>query len=532
MSLYGEIEINESLDGSLSNEVLRGYSAYQVAVSQGFVGTEEEWLASLKGPQGDQGIQGPVGPQGIQGEKGDRGDDGYSPIRGTDYWTEEDKSEILNDVTSTFQPTIDNIQEKAENAETIAKGRATAYVYDTLEELEAALKDEKFVSGLVKGDNFYIRAIDVPDYWWDGTQKQQLEVEKPDLSGLVKDVKLIKGLDSEPVSVVKSDIATIDFTDHQGVIYYEDVEDPDAIIPITDVMLDGKNIVSGSVAYLPKYPSKTSDLENNSNFITNSVNNLINYYLKSEVYTKEEVQSLIGRISSLELIKVDKLPTENIKTSAIYLVPKEQSEVDNIYTEYIYMDGRWEIIGDTSVDLSQYALKTEIPTKLSQLTNDANYSQFSGSYNDLSDRPTIVSDVQVDNSSIVLDGVAKINIAGYQDQNTIKNTGLVQIPSGYGLGFQWNTKNLIIQDPGTSLISDRDSKWQSTYYALTIKKLDYAVKAAMCDGKGAAWTEEEKAGARKRIGISEHITLTQAEYDVLVSTGTIDTNTYYYILEE
>ena len=269
-------------------------------------------------------------------------------------------------------------------------------------------------------------------------------------------------------------------------------------------MLDGKNIVSGSVAYLPKYPSKTSDLENNSNFITNSVNNLINYYLKSEVYTKEEVQSLIGRISSLELIKVDKLPTENIKTSAIYLVPKEQSEVDNIYTEYIYMDGKWEIIGDTSVDLSQYALKTEIPTKLSQLQNDANYSQFSGSYNDLNDKPAIVSDVQVDNSSIVLDGVAKINIAGYQDQNTIKNTGLVQIPSGYGLGFQWNTKNLIIQDPGTSLISNRDSKWQSTYYALTIKKLDYAVKAAMCDGKGAAWTEEEKAAAKERMGVTDH----------------------------
>ena len=122
----------------------------------------------MKGPQGDQGIQGPQGIQGIQGEKGDkgdRGDDGYTPVRGTDYWTEEDKSEMLDDVTSTFQPTIDDIQEKAENAETIAKGRATAYVYDTLEELEAALEDEKFVSGLVKGDNFYIRALDVPDYW-------------------------------------------------------------------------------------------------------------------------------------------------------------------------------------------------------------------------------------------------------------------------------------------------------------------------------------------------------------------------------
>ena len=107
-------------------------------------------------------------------------------------------------------------------------------------------------------------------------------------------------------------------------------------------------------------PTKTSDITNDSGFVTNIVNDLVNYYLKSEVYTKEEVQSLIGRISSLELIKVDALPTENIKTSVIYLVPKEQSEESNIYTEYIYMDGKWEIIGDTSVDLSQYALNKDV----------------------------------------------------------------------------------------------------------------------------------------------------------------------------
>lgn len=31
----------------------RGYSAYDVAVQNGFIGTEEEWLASLQGPPGD-----------------------------------------------------------------------------------------------------------------------------------------------------------------------------------------------------------------------------------------------------------------------------------------------------------------------------------------------------------------------------------------------------------------------------------------------------------------------------------------------
>lgn len=57
--------------------------AYGVAVKHGYKGTVEEWLASLNG---------------APGQKGDKGDDGYTPVRGKDYWTEDDKAEIVNDV--------------------------------------------------------------------------------------------------------------------------------------------------------------------------------------------------------------------------------------------------------------------------------------------------------------------------------------------------------------------------------------------------------------------------------------------------
>ena len=56
-----------------------GKSAYQLAVEKGFVGTEAEWIASLKGeigPIGPQGIQGEIGPQGIQGKTGATGPQG------------------------------------------------------------------------------------------------------------------------------------------------------------------------------------------------------------------------------------------------------------------------------------------------------------------------------------------------------------------------------------------------------------------------------------------------------------------------
>ena len=60
-----------------------GKSAYQIAVNNGFVGTEAEWIASLKGetgpigpagPQGQTGETGATGPVGPQGEVGPKGD--------------------------------------------------------------------------------------------------------------------------------------------------------------------------------------------------------------------------------------------------------------------------------------------------------------------------------------------------------------------------------------------------------------------------------------------------------------------------
>ena len=68
-----------------------GHSAYEVAVDNGFKGTESQWLASLKGkdgvkgdkgepgergPKGDTGDRGPIGPQGPKGDKGDTGSQG------------------------------------------------------------------------------------------------------------------------------------------------------------------------------------------------------------------------------------------------------------------------------------------------------------------------------------------------------------------------------------------------------------------------------------------------------------------------
>lgn len=83
-----------SLQGPQGTAGDNGQSAYETAVDEGFVGTEAEWLASLKGPKGDKGdpgspgpagadgLQGPAGADGQQGPKGDNGSPGAQGIQG------------------------------------------------------------------------------------------------------------------------------------------------------------------------------------------------------------------------------------------------------------------------------------------------------------------------------------------------------------------------------------------------------------------------------------------------------------------
>ena len=108
-------------------------------------------------------------------------------------------------------------------------------------------------------------------------------------------------------------------------------------------------------------PTKVSDLTNDTGFITNTVNNLTNYYTSSNTYTKTEVDQLIGAISTLDIQIVQTLPATG-STSTIYLVPKTASTNDN-YDEYIYVSNSWEHIGSTEVDLSNYYTKTETDNK-------------------------------------------------------------------------------------------------------------------------------------------------------------------------
>lgn len=128
-----------------------------------------------------------------------------------------------------------------------------------------------------------------------------------------------------------------------------------------------------------KIPTKLSQLSNDGYFVTDAKyvhtdNNytsadktklngidLSRYYLKTETYNKTEVTSLIGDLKTIQIEKVDTLPTTG-ESNKIYIVSKGGSEANNIYKEYIWVagDNKFELIGDTKVDLSGYWAKSAL----------------------------------------------------------------------------------------------------------------------------------------------------------------------------
>ena len=73
-----------------------------------------------------------------------------------------------------------------------------------------------------------------------------------------------------------------------------------------------------------------------------------------------EITALKGN----HFIVVDTLPTTG-EPNCIYLIPKAGTETGNIKEEWIYVNNAWEKIGDTAVDLTEYAKTTEVQTLVS-----------------------------------------------------------------------------------------------------------------------------------------------------------------------
>lgn len=104
-----------------------------------------------------------------------------------------------------------------------------------------------------------------------------------------------------------------------------------------------------------------------------------------------------------------------------------------------------------------------------------------------------IKDVQVAGSSVLTDGVAKVPVADIDVFGAVKAGNATES----GIWFENGVPK--ISYATDSQISARNGQRKS----IVCTNLDYAVKAAMCDGKGAAWTSTEQKAARERVGVDK-----------------------------
>lgn len=189
-----------------------------------------------------------------------------------------------------------------------------------------------------------------------------------------------------------------------------------------------------------------------SSLVHNTSKNLLNYYLKTETYTREEVQAIVSTIPKFSIQVVTTLPTTDISGTTVYLL-KDSDKTSNLYTEYIYVDNKWEILGSQQVDLSGYAKTEDIPTQLSQLSEDethrtvtdeeketwGNKSDFSGDYNDLKNKPSKVSEFENDKEFVTDEELNSKGYAKESDLKTHKEDGVAHITNEERQA--WNNKS-------------------------------------------------------------------------------------------
>ena len=206
--------------------------------------------------------------------------------------------------------------------------------------------------------------------------------------------------------------------------------------------------------------------------------------------------------------KLDKVKSDFILYPGIY------ATTDTDGTPYLIIaTSDLGYIGKGSGYIATYdggELKTGTPTSDDSAANKAYV-----------DEKAKVSDVKVAGTSVVADGNANIpNVLALGDDGKLRVVNAPDKTKWTGpLGVD-NTGLLTTAGPNNIVIDNRTA---SSIQLLNCAYLDYAVKAAMCDGKGTAWTDTEKAAARERMGIKDYKLLATLNFTENASTFTLTT---------
>lgn len=244
-----------------------------------------------------------------------------------------------------------------------------------------------------------------------------------------------------------SQVQNVGISQQDNQIIYIDSEG--TAIGISDVLVNGVSVVTGNIAYIT-VPTKTSELQNNSGFITTETDPTVPSYVKAislaDINNWNNKQNALVSGSTIKTINNESLlGSGNIQIDGI------------VYTAGTGIDITNEVISNEITSYNDLTDLPTIPTKVSDLINDENFASendlaevaFTGSYVSLSDTPQYLSDFEndthyVDRTSLNValnrkqdELVSGVNIKSINNQ-TILGSGNLSITGGTPTDVQIN----------------------------------------------------------------------------------------------
>lgn len=412
----------------------RGYSAYEIAVQNGFVGTEKEWLESLKGADGStpyiedgywflngenlgvkaEGADGKDGKDGKDGTDGKDGQDGYTPQKNVDYFDgingKDGKSAYEYAKEGGFTGTEAEFAEKIaqeipskvsqlENDSNFLTEVPSEYVTETELNNKGYLTEHQSLVDYAKKSELPTKTSQLTNDSGFLTEHQSLEdyAKKSELpsktSQLTNDSGFIKSSEAPVQSVNgKTGAVSLSATDVGA--------RPNTWTPnYSDVGAEK----SGAVAT----HNTNTEAHNDIRIELKAIADRINAVLDSDDTTLDELSEIVAYIKSNKAL-IDNVTTNKVNVSDIInnltsnvtnkplsasqgvalkalidaiTVPTKVSELENdskfltsVPSEYVTeteLNNKGYLTEHQS--LVDYAKKSEVPTKTSQLTNDSKF---------------------------------------------------------------------------------------------------------------------------------------------------------------
>lgn len=232
----------------------------------------------------------------------------------------------------------------------------------------------------------------------------------------------------------------------------------------------------------------------NTEFLDIEVSNLIN-----------KVNMLLNDPAKLKLKKVDILP-EKGEEMTIYLVKDRNSNSDNTYLEYLWLDEKWDPLGSTKVNLVDYVKKVDLEEDLKQYAKNEDLINLGNDLGTKLDKKVNKVDGK-DLSTNDYDDLAKAKVDGIPDNPKYSDT----IP---------DLTDYVKKDEIPKLPDLKD-------YAKT-SDIKTKLSEMTSDSNNRLVSDVEKT---KLSNLKEQVILTEAEYEALSDEQQNDESKIYFLKE-